>query len=312
MAVTYGPAGESVSRPLTNDRSGPSLTTQPGEFQPMRATTLLLLALATAACAKEPAPPAAEATAATVQQVTVTATDYGFQLPTTPIDAGLTTFTLVNQGTEVHHLSLMHLTDGKTVDDFMAAVQAEGPPPSWVVPVGGPNAAAPGSSANATLILETGTYVIACFIPSPDGVPHLAKGMIMGMEVQPATGPVAALPPGDIQLGLLEYSFALSQTPTTGTHTFVVRNQGHETHEVVLVKLSPGMTPAQLGAWFEGGQKGPPPGVPVAGVTGLAPGQVQNFSADFTAGTYGLICFVPGPDGAPHFVHGMTATFTVS
>jgi hypothetical protein len=38
-----------------------------------------------------------------------------------------------------------------------------------------------------TLNLEAGTYVLACFIPSPDGVPHLAKGMLMPIQVSPVS-----------------------------------------------------------------------------------------------------------------------------
>ncbi len=277
----------------------------------MRPTPLLVAILFSAACAREPGP-ADAAVDVPPQQVTITATDFGFQLPDTPVHAGLTTLALVNQGSEIHHASLVHLKDGKTMNDFMAALQAGGPLPAWAVAVGGPNAAPPAGEANATLMLEPGSYVVACFIPSPDGVPHIAKGMITGMEVQPATGPVGALPAGDIQLTLLDYSFAFSQPPTAGTHTFTVTNEGKEVHEVVLVQLAPGMTAEQVGAWIEGGEQGPPPGLPVGGLSGMSPGQVNNFTATLEPGTYGLLCFVPGPDGAPHFAHGMAVTFTVS
>ena len=33
---------------------------------------------------------------------------------------------------------------------------------------------------------------------------------------------------------------------------------------------------------------------------------------ELTAGTYGLVCFIPAPDGAPHAAHGMFKVFTVS
>ena len=278
----------------------------------MRVVPLLLLGLSAAACTKKPAPATSTAMTTAPQEVAITATDFAYQLPATPVHAGLTTFTLVNQGTEVHHATLVRLEDGKTVGDYMTALQSAGPPPAWGVPVGGPNAAPPGGEANTTLVLEPGSYAVVCFIPSPDGVPHMAKGMVLGLEVQPATGPVAALPAGDIQLTLLDYSFAFSQPPTAGTHTFTVTNQGKEVHEVVLVKLAPGMTAEQVGAWYMGGEKGPPPGMPVGGVAGMVPGQVENFSANLEPGTYGMLCFAPAPDGAPHFVHGMAVTFTVS
>lgn len=277
----------------------------------MRPMHLLPVALLALACAKEPAP-ADSAAAAAPQQVTITATDYGFQLPASPIAAGVTTMTLVNTGKELHQVTLIRLTDGKTVADLMTALQAPGAPPAWAVASGGPNAAAPGGQATATLNLEPGPYAIICFIPSPDGVPHVAKGMVIGMDVQPAGAPSAALPSGDVQLTMNDYSFSLSGLPAAGPHTVSVSNQGKEIHEVVVMRLAPGATPETVAAWFEGGQKGPPPGEPFAGVSGIAPGQLQDFTADFTPGSYGLICFAPAPDGKPHFMHGMTMTFTVS
>jgi hypothetical protein len=276
----------------------------------IRPLTIGLTALVAVACAKE-APPA-DPPAAAPQEVTITATDYGYVLPTEPIHAGLTTITLVNQGKEVHHATLFHLKEGKTVDDYLAALQVKGPPPSWAVAVGGPNAAPAGGDANATLILESGAYALVCFIPSPDGVPHMAKGMVLGMQVEPSTGPVAALPTGDIKITLSDYSFAFSQAPTAGTHTFTVSNEGKEAHEVVLVSLPPEGTAERLGAWFEGPMDGPPPGAPVGGLAAMNTGQVENFTVNLPPGRYGLICFITAPDGAPHFVHGMAVTFTVS
>lgn len=276
----------------------------------MRLAPLLSLALVALACAKEPAP--ADTAAAAPQQVTITATDFGFQLPAAPIVAGLTTMTLVNTGKELHQVTLIRITEGKTLADLMTALQAPGMPPAWAVAWGGPNAATPGGQATATLTLEPGPYALVCFIPSPDGTPHMAKGMVIGLDVQPAGAPAAALPPGEIQLALNDYAFNLSSVPTAGTRTFSVTNQGKEVHEVVVVRLTPGATLESVVGWFDGGQQGPPPGEPFAGVSGMAPGQVQDFTAEFTPGTYGLICFAPAPDGKPHFVHGMTMTFTVS
>ena len=276
----------------------------------MRLAHLSSLALVALGCAKEPAP--ADTAAVAPQQVTITATDFGFQLPTSPIVAGVTAITLVNTGKELHQVTLFRLTDGKSVADLMTALQAPGMPPAWAVPWGGPNSAAPGAQASATVNLDPGAYAVICFIPSPDGVPHMVKGMVIGLDVQPANSPSAALPPGDVQLALSDYSFSLSALPSAGLRTVSVTNQGKEVHEVVVIRLAPGATPETVAAWFEGGQKGPAPGEPFAGISGTAPGQVQDFTADFTPGTYGLICFAPAPDGKPHFMHGMTLTFTVS
>jgi len=279
----------------------------------MRHAHLLLATLVAMACAKEPAPADTAATAAQPQQVTITATDFGYQLPSTPIHAGLTTITLANSGAELHQIQFARLTDGKTVADFGEALKAGGPLPAWALIQGGPNGALPGSQSSATLALEAGQYVLYCRIPSPDGTAHVAKGMILGMDVLPDSAPAAALSPGDIQMALNDYSFTMSRPITAGKHEFAVTNQAAQPHEVVVVRLAPGATMAPWSAWLTGGMQGPPPGEPFAGITDIAPGASQNFTAEFVPGTYGLICFVSDAgDGKPHVLHGMSVTFTVS
>jgi hypothetical protein len=279
----------------------------------MRHAHLLLGTLVAMACAKEPAPAGSAATVAPPQQVTITATDFGYQLPSAPIHAGLTTITLANSGAELHQIQFARLTDGKTVADFGEALKAGGPLPSWALIQGGPNGALPGSQSSATLTLEAGQYVLYCRIPSPDGTAHVAKGMILGMEVQPSGAVAGALPAGDIQLGLFDYGFSMSQPITAGTHTFTVTNQAAQPHEVVVVQVPPGGSMDAWKDWLSTGMKGPPPGAPFSGITDIAPGAQQNFTATFAPGTYGMICFVPDAgDGKPHLFHGMITQFTVS
>jgi uncharacterized cupredoxin-like copper-binding protein len=284
----------------------------------MRTVPLLLAALLSAACSKEPAPnasPAAStaAPAAAPQDLTIKATDYAYEVPTTPIMPGLTNLTLVNDGKELHQIQVTRLTDGKTLADFEAMLKAQGPWPAWAITVGGPNVVLPGAQGTTTQVLEPGLYAIYCFIPSPDGVVHLAKGMIGSFEVQPGTAPSAPLPAGDIQMVLSDYAFTMTPAPSAGTHTFTVTNTAKQNHEAVLFRLPPGGTMEPFKAWINGGWKGMPPAAPFGGITEISPGQTINFTLDLTPGTYGIICFVPDAgDGKPHVFHGMTTTFTIS
>lgn len=279
----------------------------------MRSAHLLALAAATLACAKEAAPPPPPAEP---QQVTITANDFGYVLPSAPITAGVTTVTLVNTGQELHHVQFYRLTEGKTLADFTAASKAGGPPPAWAVPEGGPNGVLPGQQVSATLDFQPGQYALICRIPSPDGVSHDMKGMILGMEVQPAAAgaaSAAALPSGDITMSLFDFGFSMSQPITAGTHTFTVKNDATQPHEVVVVRVPPGGSMDAWKDWLSTGMKGPPPGAPFSGITDIAPGATQNFSATFEPGTYGLICFVPdATSGQPHLFLGMITQFTVS
>jgi uncharacterized cupredoxin-like copper-binding protein len=252
-----------------------------------------------------------------VPVVTIHAKEFAFTAPST-IAAGQVTLRLVNDGKMLHHVQVLRLGEGKSMADLEAAMKTNGPPPAWLTSVGGPNAAVPGATIEATLTLEPGNYVIVCLIPSPgDPTPHMMKGMVHPLTVSAEKGvtqagaEVEATPTPDIHLELKDYGFVLSKPITAGKHTIHVMNDGPQEHEAVLVQLAPGKHISDLNAWIEGGMQGPPPSKPIAGMAGLAKGRTAIFSDDFTPGRYGLICFVPAPDGKTHADHGMTMEFEV-
>src|SRR5205809_212307 len=83
----------------------------------------------------------------------------------------LTTLHLMNHGKELHQIVLLRLAPGQTFADFQKMDMNAPPPPDLQV-IGGPNPAAPGGEAEATVDLKPGQYVLLCAIPSPDGKPH--------------------------------------------------------------------------------------------------------------------------------------------
>jgi uncharacterized cupredoxin-like copper-binding protein len=288
----------------------------------LRLPVLLYLAGAVAACrADRPSPTtdaavpsssgAAAVPAATVTPITVTATDFKLDMPAT-VPSGAVSLRLVNSGKELHHAQIVRLDQGKTVVDLEAALKHEGPPPPWLHFLGGPNGIAPGQEATAMTSLAPGKYVLLCLIPSADGVPHLAKGMIQPFEVT-AGGAEATLPVASDTVRLGEYSFESARPLTPGQHTFLVTNSGQQPHELVLLRLAPGKTVKDFAVWATtGGMKGPPPALPLGGVAVIDPGESGVFAADLAPGDYGLICFVPdSKDGKLHLMHGMVKQITV-
>lgn len=243
--------------------------------------------------------------------VTVRATDFAFTAPAR-IAAGPTTFRMVNAGKELHHVTVIRLTRGKTMADYVNAMKKPGPPPAWATDAGGPNGAVPGQSAEATMTLEAGKYVLVCFIPSPgERAPHLMKGMVRELTVTPAKS-AAMAPKADVDMRLTDYAFTLSKPLAAGRHVVRVVNDAAQSHEFQLVRLAPGKTAMEVAHWVEDGMKGPPPGMPIGGVTAVAKGRAVLVPVELSAGSYGLICFLPdAKDGKPHFVHGMAQTFTV-
>ena len=238
--------------------------------------------------------------------------DYGFTGPDR-LPAGLTTVRIVNMGKDLHHVQFLKLLQGKSAADFRAAI-AENPNrlPGWTHYAGGPNAHLPGSLASSTVNLTEGDYVLICWIPDKNGVPHVALGMQKALVVRGGKPVKVSTPKPSLTVKQVDYQFILSKRIESGLQTIEVINHGTQPHELVVVKLAPGATVNDVLASFEPGAAGPPKGQLVGGITGIDKGRRVYFTGEFESGRYGLICFVPdAATGRPHFLHGMTAEFTV-
>lgn len=293
-----------------------------GTMQRFSAAIALSSAVAICACSpKEAAKPdsakvaqtGAAANAGSYDPATHTATvramDFAYAAPDT-VQAGWTTFHLVNDGTTFHHLSIERVDSGKTMADVGAALQAQGPPPKWIVEVGGPNVADPKSQTTGAVNLQPGLYVLLCFVDTPDRKPHMAKGMMRPLTVVASTS-VSTEPTADLSITLADYAFTTSGALKSGHHTIKVTNKGPQTHEVAVFRLAPGKTLKDIDAavYTPGAVV---PGNAFGGIAGLASGGTAYFDVDLTPGNYVLVCFVPdAKDGKAHLAHGMVKEFKV-
>jgi uncharacterized cupredoxin-like copper-binding protein len=259
--------------------------------------------------------PSLTGAAQTPRVVTVKAYDYRFDAPAR-VPAGTITFRMENAGKELHHLWIVKLTGKKTPDDFTKAMRSWGSAlkmPAWAIDVGGPNSASPGTTAEGTMTLDPGTYMLVCWVPSPDGMLHVMKGMVKPLTITPRPASMQAdvEPSADIDMMLDDYSFELSKPITPGRHVIRVENRAPQTHEVVVARLNPGETAAQALLWINAGQAGAGPTV-LGGASGIAKGRHMFITVDFVPGRYALFCFIPDvKDGKPHTSHGMLKEFTV-
>ena len=244
--------------------------------------------------------------------VYVTTTDYHIAIPDT-LDAGATAFRVVNRGHELHHVLFVRLRGHHTARDLAAAMKGDAPPPRWAELDGGPNGVSPGDTSLATAVpLVAGHYAVLCMIPGPDGVPHVAKGMISDLVVKRAAYPVAKpIPSHGATISLFDYGYRMSAPITRATHEVLVRNIGTQPHELELARLHAGKTMADLAAWAQK-MDSPPPADFIGGVSPIAPGDVNALSLSLPPGHYAMLCFLPdAKDHAPHIAHGMVHEFTV-
>jgi uncharacterized cupredoxin-like copper-binding protein len=275
-------------------------------------SALALLAFAAAGCAKKPAP--APAAQAGPNHIIVTAQDFAFTAPDS-VSAGLEMFHLVNNGPSLHHLQIMALDSGKTVSDLMEALKNPGPPPAWARFVGGPNALAPTGTdtAVAWVTLPAGNYALLCLVPDTAMVPHFAHGMFRALTVTPNAAQPAAEPTADVTIHLKDYEFDVTGELTAGAHTIRIVNDGPQPHEMLIAQIAPGKKAADLVDFVEKiHMRGMPPAKPLGGTSVLSPGASDEVAITLTPGDWGLFCFVPGPDGKDHVLHGMVKEFKVS
>lgn len=292
----------------------------PAQSRPLRLTTFALVAAVGSACAPEPSIP----------EVSLGASDFAFSLPDT-VPGGLVRFHFANHGAEPHHAQFVRLNDGVTRSQFdsvfgviLEAVPTEGYVAFFrlfevATMAGGPSSIGPGLSGEVTLDLATGEYTLLCFVASPDGLLHLAKGMRRWLTVgdPPERAPAPPVSAGRVDMA----DFVYREMPAidTGEVVLEVVNSGQEPHEMAVVRLE-GISfddalSMMIGPRPEGeaAPAGPPPFRLVGGMQGIMPGQHAWVTLHLEPGNYALVCYIPSPanEGKSHMVLGMVRPFTV-
>jgi hypothetical protein len=243
--------------------------------------------------------------------VDVSAGEYAFRAPDT-IPAGLTTFRLRQEGRVkdgmrlspagrdslvthagdatggFHMLWVVRLDSGSTAADLFRAERDRAPMPGRIL--GGPGFAYPPGTTNATMMLEPGNYVLACFVGSARedrNRYHLLKGMFRPLTVLPANGAPAPLPAPDVVLTIDSADQVTFSTPITraGPWRVLVRNNSAKRLELAIVRVLPGHTAEEARGWRRREGK-PPVSEPWGGLAGVSKGDSMLTTINFIPGTY--------------------------
>lgn len=265
---------------------------------------------------------AAAAADAAGDAVTVTAKDFEFEAPAS-IPSGWNDFRFVNEGEQEHFFLLYHLPEGRTFADYrsgvtepflsvwsrydageltreetLAALGEEMAP--WFFEAetaGGAALTEPGRTAHVTLDLEPGTYVMECYVKTPQGTWHNDRGMLKELTVtEDSTG--AAPPEADAELTLSNYEIATSDTLTAGRQTVAVHvtdtPEGFMPHDINLFRIeSDTTTVEQIVAWMDWMDleqfRAPGPAISVGGVESMAAGATGYMTVDLEPGRYAWV-----------------------
>ena len=135
-----------------------------------------------------------------------------------------------------------------------------------------------------------------------------------------ATSVAGAAGSNTLDVKASEYKYKVSGTPKAGWVKIAFDNVGVENHMLSIVELKKGVTVAQLKKAASSNDNTAFQKIAAAGATEngpsgtpdlLGPKQQTATITQLPAGHYGMLCFVPAPDGTPHFMKGMIKTFDV-
>jgi hypothetical protein len=232
------------------------------------------LALAGCGGADEAAPPVVE----------VRGDEYAYVMADR-IDGGTVTMRFTNTGEELHEYALARLDEGKTsadVDAYLAdPASLEGGPPEWIEDVGGVPTLSQDEEVSITRDLEPGTYVLLCFVPAPDGRPHVAHGMVRTFDVGEAGD--AEAPSPDAVVTATDDGFEIPEL-SAGEQTLELRNAASSPREFYLYSPEAGVTLPEVERWGEGGFRGEPLATFLGAMQSIPPGTSVYLTVELEAG----------------------------
>ena len=245
--------------------------------------------------------PAALQTGVLGNIVEVTAGDFFFVAPES-IPAGLTTFRLKQAGDFAHDMSILKIPPGRSVEEF-ATLLAAGQPRPWAKNLGGPGFIDPPLSTNATLVLEAGTYALACFLTAPKDPPEHMR-MVKPLQVVPAATARSSEPPTDLVVRILDNGYEFSPSLSAGRHLMRIENATSERRLFRMERVLPGRTIEEALKWGRQRLTVPDTGRPTEPKGRLAsfePGEHLIMSVMLDPGTY-LVSSLPNRATSQVFV----------
>ncbi|MDX1461886.1 MAG: hypothetical protein R3359_02430 [Marinirhabdus sp.] len=250
-----------------------------------------------------------------------------FQGPDT-IPSGWVTWRYKNNSTQPHFILIDDNLDSITVKEFRdellppfgegvqlmyegnneAAMQAFGKIPEWYSKTtwpGGVGMISGGETAQTTLYLEPGYYIMECYVKMANGMFHTNMGMYKALVVSEEVSPMEE-PKADVAVTISsEGGIEFEPPKAPGTYNFSVhfkdqkKYANFQSHDVNLVRIEEGAEVAVIENWMnwmnlDGLIDPVPDGFTfLGGVNDMPAGKTGYFTATIKPGTYALISEVP-------------------
>lgn len=259
--------------------------------------------------------------------VEVVSTAMNFEIPS-ELKSGWTTFKYINKSEETHFFIFEKMPEGITIENYNnelvppfkaaftfllnenvdAAMKEFEKIPDWWSNVklgGGVGLISPHSSAESTIYMNPGTYVMECYVRMPNGMPHAFYGMLKEIIVtEEANG--NQRPSADYEISISsEKGVSFLDSLKVGDYQLAVNfedQKQYETllgHDINLVKLDNISLLDSLGIWINASDikafRTPvPEGLNfLGGVEDLETGETGYFNVSLKEGHYVLISEIP-------------------
>jgi len=259
--------------------------------------------------------------------IEVTTNVMDFQIPS-QLKSGWTTFKYNNKSEETHFFIFEKMPEGVTIENYNkelvppfkaafnhllnnnvedAMKEFEKVPAWWndVEMGGGVGLISPKSTAESTIYMHPGTYVMECYVRMPNGMPHAFYGMLKEIVVTEEKGENKE-PSSEHEISISsEQGIIFQDSIKTGEYQFAVRfkdQKQYETllgHDVNLVRLDEISQLDTLGNWINASNikafRTPvPTGLNfLGGVEDLEAGETGYFKTKLERGNYVLISEIP-------------------
>jgi hypothetical protein len=239
------------------------------------------------------------AQAASTNTLTVTAGEYAYRLSGKP-QPGWVTIQFKNGGVEYHMMAVVLLKKGVTAAQLKKAAIAQDDASFAKIAQGDgqvsgvPELLGPNQTTTTITQLKAGHYGLMCFVPAPDGTPHVAHGMVTTFDVTGSKS--SARPPQDgvVDVTLSDTAIKVPTGDAPKSATIKVTNSGTNPHTFTIVKIESGKTLDDVKNYFDaffntGKATGTAPGTVVGGVSDVAPGSIAYLEWSLPAGHYGYV-----------------------
>jgi hypothetical protein len=244
--------------------------------------------------------------------------DFAFHAPAR-ITSGWTTFRMANRGEQPHFMILWKLPQGvdfaayaefgrmfqdhydryfageTTQQEMIESVVAG--LPEWfgdLVGMGGVALTSPGLTAETTVLLEPGDYVMECYVVTPEGEFHGSKGMLRPLIVTEEKSDLEP-PAADVHITLSNYAMEVGGDLTAGEHVVAVHAtedaEGIILHDVNLARLSEDASLEEIGTWMSwiDALRVPEPAEFLGGADHMSGGATAYFQMRLNPGRYAFV-----------------------